>query len=171
MLVLVFTLFLLISADRMKRIVVEVAGPTLSRKKVTVQIIDEIARQVQHFLLVQLLTSAIVAMLTTLVLWRLGLQNAAVWGLAAGVLNTLPYFGPLLATHGTRQRRARAVRHVVDGGLGRRLGAGDHVDRRLFPHALAAGPLGADEPGRGVRRHPLLELDLGPGRACCSRSR
>jgi predicted PurR-regulated permease PerM len=99
-LVLVFTLFLLISADRMKRIVVEVAGPTLSRKKVTVQILDEIARQVQHFLLVQLLTSAIVATLTTLALWRLGLQNAAVWGLAAGVLNTLPYFGPLLATLG-----------------------------------------------------------------------
>jgi predicted PurR-regulated permease PerM len=99
-LVVVFTLFLLISADRLKRIVVEVAGPTLTRKKVTVQILDEIARQVQHFLLVQILTSAIVAVLTTIVLWKLGLQNAAVWGIAAGVLNTLPYFGPLLATIG-----------------------------------------------------------------------
>lgn len=99
-LVLVFTLFLLISADRLKRIVVEVAGPTLTRKKVTVQILDEIGYQVQHFLMVTLLTNAVVAMLTTLVLWKLGLQNAAVWGIAAGVLNTLPYFGPLLATLG-----------------------------------------------------------------------
>jgi predicted PurR-regulated permease PerM len=99
-LVLVFTLFLLVSADRLKRIVVEVTGPTLSHKKVTVQIIDEIARQVQHFLMVTLLTNAIVAGVTTLVLWQLGLQNAAVWGIAAGVLNTLPYFGPLLATLG-----------------------------------------------------------------------
>jgi predicted PurR-regulated permease PerM len=99
-LVLVFTLFLLISADRLKRIVVEVAGPTLTHKKVTVQIIDEIARQVQHFLIVQILTNAVVAVLTGLVLWQLGLENAAVWGLAAGLLNTIPYFGPLLATVG-----------------------------------------------------------------------
>lgn len=99
-LVLVFALFLLISADRLKRIVVEVAGSTLSRKKVTVQILDEIARQMQSFLLVQIATSVIVAVLTALVLWWLGLQNAAVWGAVAGVLNTLPYFGPLLTTIG-----------------------------------------------------------------------
>lgn len=99
-LVLVFTLFLLISAERLKRIVVEVAGPTLTRKKVTVQILDEIARQVQRYLMVIMLTNAIVAVVTTLALWQLGLQHAAVWGIAAGVLNTLPYFGPLLATLG-----------------------------------------------------------------------
>lgn len=100
LLVLVFTLFLLISADRLKRTVVKVAGPTLTRKKITVQILDEIARQMQHFLLMQILTSAIVAALTIAVLAWLGVQNAAIWGIAAGVLNTLPYFGPLLATMG-----------------------------------------------------------------------
>jgi predicted PurR-regulated permease PerM len=99
-LVLVFTLFLLISSDRLKRIVVSVAGPTLSRKKVTVQIMDEIAVQVQRFLMVQIVTSAIVAVITALVLWWLGLQNATVWGVVAGVMNTLPYFGPLLTSAG-----------------------------------------------------------------------
>jgi predicted PurR-regulated permease PerM len=99
-LVLVFTLFLLVSAERLERIVIEVAGPTLSQRRVTVQIIDEISRKAQHFLLVQLLSGAIVAVLTALVLWRLGLQNAAIWGLVAGVFNTLPYFGPLFTTIG-----------------------------------------------------------------------
>jgi predicted PurR-regulated permease PerM len=99
-LVLVFALFMLVSADRLERIVIDVAGPTLSHRKVTAQIIDEISRQVQHFLMVQLLTGAIVAVVTTLVLWRLGLQNAAIWGLVAGVFNSLPYFGPLFTTIG-----------------------------------------------------------------------
>ena len=62
------------------------------------QILDEIARQIQRFLVVQLLTGAFVATLTGLTLWWLGLENAGIWGLVTGVLNTLPYFGPLLAT-------------------------------------------------------------------------
>jgi predicted PurR-regulated permease PerM len=99
-LVLVCATFMLIGADRLKRIVVEIAGPTLTKKKVTVQILDEIAKQVQRFLLVQLVTSAVVALATGLVLWWLGLQNAAIWGIVTGVLNTVPYFGPLLATMG-----------------------------------------------------------------------
>ena len=97
-LVLVCATFMLVGSDRLKRIVVEIAGPTLTSKKVTVQILDEIARQIQRFLVVQLLTGAFVATLTGLTLWWLGLENAGIWGLVTGVLNTLPYFGPLLAT-------------------------------------------------------------------------
>lgn len=97
-LVIVCSVFLLITADRLKRIVVEIAGPTLTRKKVTVQIMDEIARQIQRFLVVQLITSAVVAVATGLTLWWLGLENPAIWGIVTGVLNSLPYFGPLLST-------------------------------------------------------------------------
>jgi predicted PurR-regulated permease PerM len=99
-LVLVCALFMLISADRLKRIVVEIAGPTLTKKKVTVQIMDEIARQIQRFLVVQLVTSTLVAIVTGFALWWLGLEHPAVWGIVTGVLNTVPYFGPLLATIG-----------------------------------------------------------------------
>jgi predicted PurR-regulated permease PerM len=34
------------------------------------------------------------------VLWALGLHQPIVWGLAAGVLNTIPYFGPIIVTIG-----------------------------------------------------------------------
>jgi predicted PurR-regulated permease PerM len=112
-LVLVFAFFLLISADTLKRKVVEIAGPTMTRKKITVQILDEISRQIQRFLMVQILTAAIVAVLTGLALWWLGLEEPAIWGIVAGVFNTLPYFGPLFVTVGVG-----AIALVQFGALG-----------------------------------------------------
>jgi len=46
------------------------------------------------------MTSAGVALVTWGALWGLGLQQAALWGLVAGVLNSIPYYGPLLVTAG-----------------------------------------------------------------------
>jgi predicted PurR-regulated permease PerM len=65
-----------------------------------VQILDEISTQIERFLLVQIATSAIVGIVTALALWALGLQQPVVWGVAAGVLNTIPYFGPIIVTAG-----------------------------------------------------------------------
>ena len=39
-----------------------------------------------------------VALVTGAVLWWLGVQQAVFWGIAAGVLNSIPYFGPLIVT-------------------------------------------------------------------------
>jgi predicted PurR-regulated permease PerM len=94
--VLFLTFFMLLSAPRLKAIAVEATGPTLSKKKITVQILDQIAAQVQHFLLILLLTSVIVGAATALALWAFGVQYPVLWGLAAGVLNSVPYFGPLI---------------------------------------------------------------------------
>ena len=33
--------------------------------------------------------------------WAIGLENAAVWGVAAGVLNLVPYLGAIVTTAGT----------------------------------------------------------------------
>jgi predicted PurR-regulated permease PerM len=32
--------------------------------------------------------------------WAVGLEQAALWGLAAGIFNSIPYYGPLLVTAG-----------------------------------------------------------------------
>lgn len=98
--VLFLTFFMLLSSPRLKAIAVEVTGPTLSKKKITVQILDEIAGQVQHFLLILLLTGVIVGVATTLALWGFGLQYPVLWGLAAGVANSIPYFGPIIVGFG-----------------------------------------------------------------------
>jgi predicted PurR-regulated permease PerM len=94
------TYFLLVANDLFKRKLVKHIGPTLTRKRVTVQILDEISTQVERFLLVQIATSAIVGVVTGLSLWALGLEQPVVWGVAAGVLNTIPFFGPIIVTAG-----------------------------------------------------------------------
>jgi predicted PurR-regulated permease PerM len=91
------TLFLLIADDLFKRKLVKHVG-AFSRKRVTVQILDEIGQQMERFILVQIFTSVIVAVVTFAALWWLGLDHAAIWGLMAGLLNSIPYFGPVVVT-------------------------------------------------------------------------
>jgi predicted PurR-regulated permease PerM len=95
--VLLLTFFLLLSDDLFKRKLVE-GVPTFTRKRLTVQVLDQIADQIERFLLVQLFTSVVVGVVTWAALWAVGLQQAAVWGLTAGVLNSVPYFGPVIVT-------------------------------------------------------------------------
>jgi predicted PurR-regulated permease PerM len=90
--------FLLVTGDLYKRKLVKIAGPTLTKRKITLQIMDEINVQISGFLRVTVLTSALVAVATALVLWWFGVNNYVVWGLLAGVLNSIPYLGPIVVT-------------------------------------------------------------------------
>jgi predicted PurR-regulated permease PerM len=98
--ILLLTYFMLLSDQLFKRKLVEIAGQTLSKKKITVQILGEIAGQIEKFMVIQVVTSGIVAVVTWGALWALGLEQAALWGLLAGVLNSIPYYGPILVTGG-----------------------------------------------------------------------
>ena len=92
------TYFLLLSGDTFRRKLVKITGPSLSNKKITVQALDEITGQIQRYLLVQLLASVVVGITTGLAFWALGLKHAAVWGIAAGILNLVPYIGSIVVT-------------------------------------------------------------------------
>lgn len=100
-LVLFLVYFLLSSGDLYRRKLVKLAGPSLSQKKVTLQILEEIDRQIERFLLVQMFTSIVVAVVTWLAFKFLGVQQAATWGIFAGLFNSIPYFGPVLVSSGT----------------------------------------------------------------------
>ena len=99
--VLFLTFFLMVSGDTFRRKLVKVTGPTLSSKKLTLHALHEITGQIQRYLQVQLFTSALVGVLTWLALMMLGLEHAAVWGIAAGVLNLIPYVGSILIAAST----------------------------------------------------------------------
>jgi predicted PurR-regulated permease PerM len=101
LLILFLAYFLLLSGDLYRRKLVKIIGTTLSEKKVTVQILQEIDRQISMFLLVQVFTSTLVAVATWLAFTALGVEQAAVWGVLAGVFNSIPYLGPVLVTGGT----------------------------------------------------------------------
>ena len=92
--------FLLASGDHFRKRFVEIAGTRLERRRITATIIDDIDSQIQRFLLVRLLTAALVALATWGVLAWMGVQQAAVWGILAGVFNSIPYFGPIIVSGG-----------------------------------------------------------------------
>jgi predicted PurR-regulated permease PerM len=97
--VLFLTYFMLLSDQLFKRKLVEMVD-SFSKKKVTVRVLEDIAGQIEQFLVIQIVTSAAVALATWGALWMLGLHQAALWGLLAGIFNSIPYYGPLLVTAG-----------------------------------------------------------------------
>ncbi len=90
------TYFLVASGNTFRRKMVRIAGPTFTQKKITIQALDEIDAQIQRYLLLQLLTSALVGLATWLAFLWIGLAQAAVWGVVAAVLNLVPYLGSLV---------------------------------------------------------------------------
>lgn len=95
--VMFLTFFLLNEADTFKRKLVQ-RMHQLGRKRVSVQVLNAIAAQIEGFIWVQALTSSGVAIATGLALWWFGVEEPAVWGLFAGVMNIVPYFGALVVT-------------------------------------------------------------------------
>jgi len=101
MLVVFFVFFLLASGDLVKRKLVRLAGPSFEKKKITVQILNEIDAQIEKFLLLRVATSVIVGIATWLAFRWIGVHHAGLWGVAAGIFNSIPYFGPVLVAGAT----------------------------------------------------------------------
>lgn len=96
--VLFMAYFLLVSGDSFRRKVVKLSGPTLTNKKITVQMLDEIDVHIQRYLMVQVFTSVLVGVSTWLAFLWIGMEHAAVWGVAAAVFNLIPYLGAVVFT-------------------------------------------------------------------------
>jgi len=97
--VLFLTIFLLYEDDSFKRKLVAQMESN-NNKRITVKILNDIAAQIERFIWVQALTSLAVAIATWLALWWIGIAEPLVWGVLAGILNIVPYFGPLIVTAG-----------------------------------------------------------------------
>ena len=99
--VLLLTYFLLASGEHFRRKLLQLVGPSLSSKKDAVGILEEIDVQVQRYLLAMLATNALIGVATWLAFLALGLDQAGVWGVAAGVLHFVPFLGPALIALGS----------------------------------------------------------------------
>ena len=86
--------YLLVAGDLFRRQLMEIAGPTLSRRKVTLQLLDEISAQISRYLFLRVTISLIVAVATAAALSTIHMAQAGVWGLVAGMANIIPYAGP-----------------------------------------------------------------------------
>jgi len=94
--VLLLAFFLLASGTHFRRKLLGLVGPSLSNKKDAVEILEEIDVQIQRYLLATLVSNLLLAVATWLAFQALGLEHAAAWGVAAGVLHFVPYLGPAL---------------------------------------------------------------------------
>ena len=96
--VLFLVFFLLLSGDTFKRKLVKLTGPSLSNKKITVHILDDINSSIQKYMFMLLVTNSLLTVLMWVAFRWIGLENAGAWALGAGLLHVIPYFGPLLIT-------------------------------------------------------------------------
>ncbi|MBC7514556.1 MAG: AI-2E family transporter [Herminiimonas sp.] len=94
--VLFLVFFLLLSGDKFKRKLVKVTGPSISNKKITVNILDAMNDSIQNYMFMLLVTNILLALLMWGALRWVGLENAGAWAVASGLLHVIPYFGPLL---------------------------------------------------------------------------
>ncbi len=86
--------FLLLGGDQFKRKLVRLTGPSLSNKKITVNILDDINASIQKYMFMLLTTNLLVALLAWIAFRWIGLENAGAWAVAAGLLHIVPYLGP-----------------------------------------------------------------------------
>jgi predicted PurR-regulated permease PerM len=93
--------FMLASGSLFKRKIVVLSGERLAQRKITVEVLDKIDLQIRRYLLVMLISNALVGLGTWIVFRVAGVEYAGLWGLIAMILHTVPYFGSALVAVGS----------------------------------------------------------------------
>lgn len=99
--VLFIVFFALASGNIFKRKLVKLTGPSLSQKKITVQILDNINASIQKYMFMLLVTNIALGLATWGAFYAVGLDNPGAWAIAAAMLHIIPYFGTLLVALGS----------------------------------------------------------------------
>ena len=93
--VLIFVIFILIDRENLRNRFLHLIG---SRQlNTTTQALDDAARRVSRFLLVQSIVNSIFGLCIAAGLFFIGVPNAFLWGVLAGAMRFLPYVGTIIA--------------------------------------------------------------------------
>ena len=93
--VIVFVIFMLLKREDLRDRIIRLAGPRdLPR---TTQALDDAARRVGQYLLMQLVVNTTYGIPVAIGLWLIGVPNPILWGMIAIVLRFVPYIGPIIA--------------------------------------------------------------------------
>jgi predicted PurR-regulated permease PerM len=87
---------ILASGDAFRRKIVRVVGSSLARRRVTVEILNEIDTQVQRQLLIMVGINLLLALAAWAAFAMLGLSRAAMWAAVVGLLHFIPYLGAVM---------------------------------------------------------------------------
>jgi predicted PurR-regulated permease PerM len=89
---------MLAAGDAFRRKLVKIVGHSLARRRVTVEILDEIDTQVQRQLMILVACNVLIALSCWLTFQVAGLGRAALWATIVGLLHFIPYVGTAVAT-------------------------------------------------------------------------
>lgn len=89
--------FLLASGDTFLRKAVRVI-PRLRDKITAVEIAREIQQQIGRFFITITMLSTTLGIATWIAMWLLDMPTPLLWGVMSGLLNFIPYLGPIIAT-------------------------------------------------------------------------
>jgi predicted PurR-regulated permease PerM len=93
-LVVVLTIFILLQREDLRDRAIRLFGSgDLTR---ATQAMDDAARRVSRYLLMQLIINVAYGVPVAIGLWLIGVPNALLWGLLAAILRFIPYIGPLI---------------------------------------------------------------------------
>ncbi|HEX2973580.1 MAG TPA: AI-2E family transporter [Tepidisphaeraceae bacterium] len=97
-LVVIFVVFILIQQEDLRDRVIRLVSH--GQLNITTQALDDAARRVSRYLLMQLVVNVTYGIPIAIGLLLIGVPNAIFWGLLATVLRFIPYIGPWLAAAG-----------------------------------------------------------------------
>jgi predicted PurR-regulated permease PerM len=93
--VILFTVFMLIEREDLRNRLIRLIGP--GQISVTTQAMDDATRRVAKYLRAQLVVNGSYGLAVAIGLFVIGIPNAPLWGLLAGILRYIPYAGPAFA--------------------------------------------------------------------------
>ncbi|HET9830766.1 MAG TPA: AI-2E family transporter, partial [Vicinamibacterales bacterium] len=94
------TYYLLLAGDFYRRKLASISGPSLSRRRLVLRVLLDVDDQIRRYLIARLVISDLVALATWAAMAAVGLKQAVMWGVIAGVFNVVPYVGPIAAVVG-----------------------------------------------------------------------
>ncbi|QJR09207.1 hypothetical protein DSM104443_00244 [Usitatibacter rugosus] len=96
--VFLLTWFVLSEDETFKRKLLKIVGPSFARKKITVRILDDIDTQVTRQMGAMVVANVLIGACTGIAFAVMGMEQATLWGVLAGVLHFIPYVGQALVT-------------------------------------------------------------------------
>ena len=94
--VLIFTIFILIKQEDLRNRLLRLGG--LAQLHAMTLALDDAARRISRYLVMQFLVNACYGVCFGAGLFLIGIPNATLWGVIAGLLRIVPYVGVLTAT-------------------------------------------------------------------------
>ncbi len=93
--VLIFTIFILIEKEDLRNRLLRLAGT--GQLNMMTETLDDAATRVSRYLSLQILVNACFGLILGVALYFIGVPNAGLWGVVAGILRLVPYVGTIIA--------------------------------------------------------------------------